>query len=307
MTGYQALRQAAAFIDLGPRGCIYVFGDDRARLLHAMTTNHIQQMQPGQTLYAFFLTAQGRIIADVNVLCLGDAFVLDTEPETRATVFEHLDKYIIADDVTLEDRTGQVSVFAIEGPTSADALRSAGITAVPEPNQWTPFGSGIAAGISATAAPAVRFFLPPAEAAQIRAQLALPEATADEWNTVRVENAHPRYGVDFTASQIPHETQLLHAVHFSKGCYLGQEIVERVRSRGHANRKLVQLEIDGAATPDAKVMMDGKEVGALTSAYPSPTLGKHIGLGYLRAEALTGKSSLTVGEALARVTDRTPH
>src|ERR1700688_2229818 len=109
MKGYDELRNAAAWLDLSSRGKIRLTGEDRARLLHAMTTNHIQQLTPGTGCYAFFLTAQGPILSDVNVLCLPDAFLLDTEPETRQTVFAHLDKYIIADDVLLEDVTSELT------------------------------------------------------------------------------------------------------------------------------------------------------------------------------------------------------
>src|ERR1700685_755691 len=107
--GYEALTASAALVDLSRRGKIRVTGEDRARLLHAMTTNHIQQLEPGQGCYAFFLSAQGRILADVNIFCRPDHFLLDTEPETATKLFEHIDRYIIADDVTLEDLTGSLT------------------------------------------------------------------------------------------------------------------------------------------------------------------------------------------------------
>src|SRR6476661_5547551 len=97
--GYQALRETAGTLDLSARGKIFLTGEDRVRLLHAMTTNHIQQLQPGQGCYAFFLNPQGRILADANVFCRQDDFLLDVEPETRERLYQHLDKYIIADDV----------------------------------------------------------------------------------------------------------------------------------------------------------------------------------------------------------------
>src|SRR6476619_466079 len=109
--GYEALRTSAAWVDLSSRGKIIATGDDRVRLLHAMTTNHIQQLQPGQGCYAFFLNAQGRIVADVNVFVLPDRLLLDVEPELREKVYEHLDKFIIADDATLEDVSGSLISF----------------------------------------------------------------------------------------------------------------------------------------------------------------------------------------------------
>ena len=109
MNGYKALRESAAWIDLSARGKICVNGDDRARLLHAITTNHIQQLTPGTGCYVFFLNAQGRVLADANILCREDHLLIDTEPEVRERIYAHLDHYIIADDVTLEDMTARTT------------------------------------------------------------------------------------------------------------------------------------------------------------------------------------------------------
>ncbi len=105
MNGYEALRGGAAVVDLSDRGKIRVTGEDRARLLHAMSTNNIQELTPGHGLYAFFLNDKGRILADALIYNLGEALFLDLEPETGAKIFQHLDRYIIADDATLEDET----------------------------------------------------------------------------------------------------------------------------------------------------------------------------------------------------------
>src|SRR5437899_2251371 len=134
--GYQALLQGAAILDLSPRGRIRVTGDDRARLLHAMTTNHVQQLKPGEGVYAFFLNAQGRILADAYVLCFGDHFLLDTEPETRTLVYEHLDRYIIADDVTLEDITDDTFCLGLEGP-NAPSVAALALAVPPKPLSHT--------------------------------------------------------------------------------------------------------------------------------------------------------------------------
>src|SRR4051794_8758779 len=124
--------------DLSARGRIKVTGEDRARLLHAMTTNHVQEMQPGDGLYAFFLNAQGRIQADAYILCFSDHFLLDTEPETRVPVYEHLERFIIADDVTLEDISESSFCLTVDGlgptarrwsHTTADEITAAAITA----------------------------------------------------------------------------------------------------------------------------------------------------------------------------------
>ena len=127
MNSYEALRSRAAYIDLSGRGQIRVTGEDRARLLHAMSTNDVNRLEEHHGLYAFFLTAQGRIIADANIYNLGDSLWLDTEPELREKLVSHLDKYIIADDVTLEDETGNWAVLGVEGPEALDlAVKLAG-------------------------------------------------------------------------------------------------------------------------------------------------------------------------------------
>src|SRR5579862_2718075 len=115
-SGYEALRERAAWLDLSGRGVILATGEDRARLLHALCTNDIEHLKPGESCYAFFLNAQGRILADANILCRAEDFLIDTEPETRVSLFQHIDKYIIADDVTLEDASDRLAVIAIEGP-----------------------------------------------------------------------------------------------------------------------------------------------------------------------------------------------
>lgn len=308
--GYDALRDNVALIDLTGHGYLRITGRDRTRLMHAMTTNHIRQLEPGQSAYAFFLSAQGRVLSDVNVLCQADAYVLDTEPGTHETVMKHLDKYIIADQVDLHDETEQMAVLALEGPAAAAAAEKVGLSAPLAAGALGEWRYGLAAALSATGQPAVRLYCQRTmreEARRSIAGLGLVEATENEWNVVRVENARPRYGVDITEAQIPHETQLLRPLHFNKGCYLGQEIVERVRSRGHVNKKLMQVEIEGDsdAVP-GKITLDGRELGAITSVVYSPARGKLVALAYLRVEALAAKDKLLCGDAAVHVTEKTP-
>src|SRR5579871_4649967 len=245
-TGYEALRTAAAWFDLSPRGRIYASGADRARLLHALTTNHVQQLTPGAGCYAFFLNAQGQIQADVHLLNFDDRILLDTEPETRERIYQHLDRYIIADDVTLDDVTASMACLALEGPAAAAILSPATLPETPDAH--APLDDAIVARISTTGEPGFRIFLPaaskPAWIARLESAGAIP-ATADDVKTVRLEHGIPRYGDDIFDSTLPQETRRMHAVHFAKGCYLGQEIVERIRSRGHVNRLLTSLAIEG--------------------------------------------------------------
>jgi len=294
--GYQAIRESAAYLDFSTRGRIFVTGEDRVRLLHAMTTNHIQQLQPGQGCYAFFLNAQGRIVADVNVFVLPDRLLLDVEPELREKVYQHLDKFIIADDATLEDVSGSLISFGCEGPKAEEALLAMGAPIPESPYSHVDWMGGIVARVTATGAPGFRIFAPEAP------KIALDLAGADSVRVVRLEHAKPRYGEDIFDTTLPQETQQSHALHFSKGCYIGQEIVERIRSRGHINRMLVGLRIDTDAPPAGGTKLsatDGAEVGEITSAAFSPALGKVVALGYVRAQFGAPGTELTAGGARA--------
>src|SRR5690242_8724732 len=171
MRGYDELRNRAAWLDLSDRGKIKATGEDRARLLHAMTTNHIQQLTPGTGCYAYFLSAQGRILCDVNVLCRPDHFLLDTEPETREKLYQHLDKFIIADDVMLADVTAQTGTIAVEGPESADVLARIGASVPESADANAEWGARLVARLSYTGGPGFFLFMPVAEKDELIRQL----------------------------------------------------------------------------------------------------------------------------------------
>lgn len=301
---YRALRERAAYIDLTGRGNIRVAGEDRARLLHAMCTNNVEKLQPGTGCYAFFLTAQGRILADANIYCMPDYLLLDTEPGTKDRLMEHLDKYIIADDAWLEDFTADTAVINVEGPEAEACLKTLGAPAAHVPFTVAEWGHCFVTHATYTGGSGYSVMLPVEQVEslhQMLEQAGVVQATPEEADTVRLENGKPRFGIDFSEAYIPHETQQLQAVSFEKGCYLGQEIVERVRSRGQVNRRLVRLEFDSAQAPvpGSKIEAEGKDAGEVTSAAFSPALGNAIGLGYVRAAALN--SPLTAGGFNGRV------
>ncbi|MBM3775880.1 MAG: hypothetical protein FJW37_12070, partial [Acidobacteria bacterium] len=171
MQGYEALRNAAAWLDLAGRGKLYATGEDRARLLHAMTTNQVQQLSPGEGCYAFFLNSQGRILGDVCLFCLKDRLLLDTEPERREFLYQHLDKYIIADDVTLEDATGRMATLGVEGPEAGRVLRAAGAPVPEKPYGHAGWGRAGVARASYTGGPGFRIFAPLEQRQEIIGQL----------------------------------------------------------------------------------------------------------------------------------------
>lgn len=305
--GYQALRAHAAWLDLSGRGKLLASGDDRARLLHAMTTNHVQQLKPGSGCYAFFLNAQGRILGDVNLFCFEDHFLLDTEPETRHKLYEHLDRYIIADDVALADDTDRMATIALEGPEAPAMLQKLGAP-VPETLYSTAtWGIRTVARIDSTGSGGFFLFTTVNDKPQLIASLeaaGAAAATPEDASIVRIENGRPRYGEEITERYLVQETGQLQAVHFNKGCYLGQEIVERIRSRAQIHRVLRRLEIDSNEVPPAgtKLKAADADAGEIVSAVLSPTLGKVVAMAYVRTHHSEPGAELTTGGAVAHVT-----
>ena len=296
MSGYEALRSRAAWVDLSLRGKIRVTGEDRARLLHAMSTNDTEHLLASDGLYAFFLTAQGRILADAYIYNLGESLLLDTEPETTDKLRDHLDKYIIADDVMLDDETSQWAAIGVEGPESLAIARGIGAPLPEKTYSQAPWAGGFVVRVSSTGPEGVRIFVPVAEKEDLLRSLTIPQASAEEARIVRLENGIPRYGEDITERYLVQEAQQLHAVHNNKGCYLGQEIVERVRSRGQVHRLLTPIRIKSGTPPQAgtKLTAGGNPVAEITSAAYSAGLGEVVALGYLRTEAAHTKPEMTV-------------
>jgi aminomethyltransferase len=310
MNGYQGLRTRAAWIDLSSRGKLRVTGEDRARLLHALCTNHVQELAPGDGLYTFFLNDKGRVLSDAYVYNLGESMLLDTEPETALSLAAHLDKYIIADDVVVEDETGRWFTVGLEGPASAEAAVGIGIRPPAKRCSLVEWGGGFVAQVAETGMPGVRIFIPIDERHKFAARLTaagIPQAAHQEARVVRLENGKPRYGDDISHRYLAQETQQLHALHFNKGCYLGQEIVERVRSRGQVHRHLtpIEVETESPPSPGSKLASDGAAVGEITSAAYSPALQKTVGFAYLRTESLEKKLPMTVEETGSPVRVRT--
>jgi aminomethyltransferase len=285
--GYQALSDSAAILDLSDRGRIRVTGEDRTRLMHAMTTNHVQSLKPGEGQYTFFLNAQGQIQADAYILCFEDHLLIDLEAATRQAIYEHLDHFIIADDATLDDVTEQTFALGLEGPQALRLARELGMPALQAAGSHAEWEQYSVAAVSFTGAPGIRIYGPALrkdEAVRLLVNSGAIEATPEDAEALRITRFKPRYGHDITERSLPQETQQMRAVHFQKGCYLGQEIVERVRSRGHINKLLIGFtgESEHAPSVGSKVAYGGKEDGDVTSAVAVD--GKFYGLAIVRSQ-----------------------
>lgn len=280
------------------------------RLIHAISSNDVEGLAPSCGTYAFFLDARGRIQADSFIFVAADHVLIDSEPGVARSLLEHIESYIIMDDVTLEDIAPETVVIAVAGPLAGDAVGGLGLDNPPAALQARRSGD---VWVFGTPKPSVGgyWIMAPASkrqevTAMLRAQGAV-ESTDREWEAHRVGNWVPRFSVDFGPTNIPHETRQFHAVSFSKGCYTGQEIVERVRSRGRVRRQLVGVELTTADLPrDLTVRHQGKPVGELTSPTPGPRPdGRARGFAILRGAASAAGATVQVGGRPATVRDVT--
>ena len=298
--------------DLSQRAKIKLTGEDRVRWLNGMVTNNIRDLAVGRGAYAFLLNSQGRILADLYGYNAGDFILVDTDRSQLEKVLSVFDKYIIMDDVEVADIGGKVNAIGIAGPRCREVLKAAGFQA--SELQALQFAEITWGGASVTLVrgdnPLVEsyeFWTAPDYSKNLWQALvsagAMPTgATAVE--LLRIAAGVPRYGTDIRERDLPQETEQQRALNFSKGCYIGQEIVERIRSRGAVHRKFVGFEIEGALpAPGSKVQAEGKDVGEITSAasLPAHEGERKVALGYCRREVGNPGREVSIDAAIARI------
>jgi folate-binding protein YgfZ len=308
---FQALVADAGVYDLGWRAKISVSGGDRTRWLNGMITNNVRDLAEGRGLYAFLLNPQGRILADLNAYNRGSSLLVDTDQSQVGKVLKIFDHYIIMDDVEVAINE-KLTAIGVAGPKAREVLRTAGVeTPELEPLQyhdstWRNIQLTIVRGDTPTVE-SYELWLAPADVKSVWDTLiktgAKPVGTA-ALELLRIASGIPRYGQDIREKDLPQETGQQRALHFTKGCYIGQEIVERIRSRANVHRSFTGFEIRGPLpAPGSKIQADGKDVGEITSAASLPVSGGEypVALGYLRREAALSGKQLQSGGATATV------
>jgi folate-binding protein YgfZ len=307
-----ALLRTAGVCGLDGVGWIRVTGSDRVRWLNGMVTNSIQELKPGHGNYSFALNAQGRIQGDLTAFAdEGESLLIETAKDRVAGLMALLDHYIIMDDVELEDVSPERCGLGVVGPKAEALLAELGLTAgmngaiSKTKCEWRGVEVEV---IRAYGALVPRFELWTDTAGWDELSVAMTAAAvtlggdgvgaqAMEW--LRMLEGTPRHGVDIRDKELPQETGQTRALHFAKGCYLGQEIVERIRSRGNVHRQFSGFRLEGAAASvGAAITADGKPVGELTSVatIPLPSGPVQLGLGYVRREAVERGLAMTYGE-----------
>jgi folate-binding protein YgfZ len=312
-TEYHALIAGCGIYDLGWRAKIALTGGDRVRWANGMVTNNIRDLAEGRGNYNFLLNPQGRIQGDLYIYNLGDHLMVDTELWQKPKILELFDKYIIMDDVEVADVSDKLTAVAVQGPQSLAVLRKLGLTIADdvEPLKveraiWNGIGLSVTR-MASDVALTFEIWLAAENAGKLWDALIAAGATpvgTEALEIFRVAAGVPRYGQDITDKHIPQETEQFHALHFTKGCYLGQEIVERVRSRGAVHRHYAAFSIEGPApAPGAEIQADGKRVGEITSARQVPVNGKEVtlALGYIRKESGEAGTAVQVEGREARV------
>jgi len=306
---YNAIYSTAAILDESDRGRLWMRGRDRAALLHRLSTNAVEPLQPGQGTLTVLTTPIGRMIDLLRVYVLPDALLLETGSGHGAAILRHLRKNIFFNDqVTVADASLELGQIGVYGPQASQVLRTIGLpTNIPRYGitsaQWAEHQIFVAR-CEPMGGDGYTLYPHPTQVMAFMTALTNAGAVELDKNTaeiVRVEHGYPRFKHEITLDYIPLEADLWRAVSFHKGCYVGQEIIARMESRGRIAKLLRGLRLSAAPESlPAKVMADGKEVGDLTSAVCSPRFG-WIGLAYLRRAYAESGTTVTVFDRPATV------
>lgn len=277
-------------------------GRDRVRWLNGMVTNNIRDLAPSNAVYAFVLNAQGNILGDLYVFNRGESLVAEIEHEQAENVIQILRRYIIMDKVEIEDLSHKTPVLGIAGPKSVEMLAAIGLNAELTALQiaevaWKELSVTVVRGDN-PCVPNYELWVAAENVSALSdalAQAGAEPVSPESLETFRILCGIPKVGQDIKDRTLPQETGQDRALNFTKGCYIGQEIVERIRARGAVHRTFIGFEIEGEASAGTKIQSEGKEVGEISSVLASPFQGRRLGVGFLRREYL--KKDLVAGSA----------
>lgn len=311
----RALKEGAAIGTIAPRAAIGVSGKDRAGYLQGLLTNDVLALARGTGCYAAWLTPQGRMLTDLHIFESGDMMLLDVPADAQPATLQRLDQFLFSEDVQLADLSQSLTGVWIHGPAAASLLEQV-LRGAPGLGSWAEYQNtrmafgespAVVARVSQLGVPGFCVYIEPARESDLRRSLEAAGGVVAEHAAIdaaRIEAGYPLFGVDMTEETIPLEAGIEHrAISLTKGCYVGQEVIIRVLHRGHGRvaKKLVGLRIQGEAPPrGAKILAADRDVGVLTSAAMSPSLGA-IALGYVHRDFVATGTRVDVDTPAGRI------
>jgi folate-binding protein YgfZ len=301
---HKSVREAVGFLDLTDRGKIEVTGPDRTTFLHAMISNDVVELPELAGRYGTLLTDRGKIVSDFFYYKLPEILLIDVSKELLPVMKETLEKYIIMDEVELEDLSGQRVHFSLQGPKASELVLNLFETAISSEAyqvkevDWEGSPGWLIAKQDLAESGCELIFS--AEVTESLKQailkegdsLGLAEISREARNILRLEAGIPWYGEDMDENRYPMEARLETAISLTKGCYLGQEVVSKAVHIGGVSKLLMGLKVNLSVVPvkGARVLNnEGTQIGAITSAAFSPRFERPIALAYLKSKfALLG-------------------
>jgi folate-binding protein YgfZ len=305
---YTALRQSTAVLDLSFRGRLCVLGADAQRFLNGQVTNNVKDLQIGEGCYAALVSAKGKLHSDLNIYRLENEMLLDFEPGLSDSVAQRLQKFVIAEDVQVVNAAPYYGLLSVQGPKAAEVVGGLSPRCIVPPQamgvaqvQEAALGEIYVAALPRLRGRGFDLFVPAHAMKEAVARLLAGGGRLCGWQaleTARIEAGLPRFGADMDATNLAPEALDARAISYAKGCYIGQEVIARVRTYGQVAKSLRGLLLPGggkeAPARGAKIFLGPKEVGSITSAVWSPALQAIIALGYVRREANQTATELEV-------------
>jgi folate-binding protein YgfZ len=295
----RAARESALAVVEPELGTLVATGPDRSSWLNGIVSCDVASVTPSQGAWGLALTKQGKIVSDLTIVSGADALFIATAPGTAQELARAFDRMLVMEDAELADRSGELVWVRVHGPRAAELADGAAksLGAASGAIDWTGLG-GAAISVEKLRLAALLELLQ-----QGGAQI----GSADDWERLRIERGVPRFGQDFDARDNPHEASLdQRAVSWTKGCYLGQEVVCMQDMRGKVKRRVVALALEGNEPPavGSPVRADGQDVGEVTSAAFSELGQRAVAQARIKAELADGAGSLSVGGVAATVAER---
>ena len=292
---YWTIKKAVGLADMSHLGRLRITGKDRASFLNGLLTNDTLQLKENKGQRSALLNSKARVLADLHLYAQPDSLLIDTGESPASHVKEILDRFIITEDVQIQDSSQDLVQLTVQGPRSSQAIKEvlgAETKDLKQLDQKTLGPSTIIAR-DRTGQTGYDMILPALEAEPVwhgfllnGGDLGLNPVGSQALEILRLEAGYPKYATDIDENTIVLEAGFKDAINFNKGCYLGQEVVARATHIGRVNKQLVGLEVEtkDSISPRSKLMSDGREAGFITSAAFSPGLGRVASLGYANRE-----------------------